>query len=141
MYGRMNKTAAQLLMVAAWIAVVAIAYATLTRVGFVYSIYFKLAPFLMRPDMRLYAHVVHVVAFTALGAIFGLAYPRRPVLVCCTVLGAAVGLEILQTLTQDRHGTIVDALEKLAGGAAGIALAKISLRVAALREKKLNSCS
>jgi hypothetical protein len=33
-------------------------------------------------------------------------------------------LEILQTTTPDRHGTWVDALEKMAGGAAGIALAK-----------------
>ena len=30
----------------------ALAYATLTHVGFVYSIYYKLAPLLMRPGMR-----------------------------------------------------------------------------------------
>jgi hypothetical protein len=130
----MNKIAARLLMAAAWIAVIAIAYATLARVGFVYSIYFKLAPILMGPDMRTYAHVEHVLAFAVLGIIFILAYPRRLILVCSIVLGAAIGLEVLQTLTQDRHGTVTDALEKLAGGAAGIALARMLLRVVGHRE-------
>jgi VanZ family protein len=37
-------------------------------------------------------------------------------------------LEILQTLTPDRHGTLIDALEKMAGGAAGILLARRILR-------------
>src|SRR5882672_11565432 len=109
---------------AAWIAVIAIAYATLTHVGFVYAIYFKLSPFLMRPAIQTYAHFEHVIAFAFLGALFGFAYPRRLILVCCIVFGAAALLEILQTMTPDRHGTLVDAFEKMAGGALGIALAR-----------------
>ena len=66
-------------MAAAWIAIIAIAYATLTHVGFVYAIYFKLSPFLMRPAMQTYAHFEHVIAFAILGALFGFAYPRRTV--------------------------------------------------------------
>ena len=115
----------KLAMAGAWIAVAAIAYGTLTHVGFAYGIYYKLAPYLMHPAMRTYAHFEHIIAFFLLGALFAFAYPRRPILVCCIVFGAALGLEILQTVTPDRHGTLIDALEKIAGGAAGIVLARI----------------
>lgn len=108
----------------AWIAMLAITYATLTRVGFVYSIYFKLAPLLMGPEMKTYGHFAHVIAFGFLGVVFALAYPNRLLLVGCIVLGGAALLEIAQTLTPDRHGTIIDALEKMAGGGAGMILVK-----------------
>jgi VanZ family protein len=120
----MKRRITRLAMAAAWIAVIAIAYATLTHVGFVYAIYFKLSPFVMRPAMQTYAHFEHVIAFAILGALFGFAYPGRLILVCCVVFGAAALLEILQTMTPDRHGTLVDALEKIAGGAVGITLAR-----------------
>ncbi|WP_108514997.1 VanZ family protein [Bradyrhizobium algeriense] len=120
----MKRRITHLAIAAAWIAVISIAYATLTHVGFIYSIYFKLSPFLMQPAMRTYAHFEHVIAFAILGALFGFAYPRRLILVCCIVFGAATLLEILQTVTPDRHGTLIDALEKIAGGAAGIMSAR-----------------
>jgi hypothetical protein len=50
------------------------------------------------------------------------------IFVCCIVFGGAALLEILQILTPDRHGTLVDALEKMAGGAAGIFLARSILQ-------------
>jgi hypothetical protein len=112
----------------AWLAIIAIAYATLTRVGFVYGIYYKLAPIFMRPEMKIYARFEHVLAFAFLGALFTFAYPRRLLLVCCIVLGGAALLEIAQTLTPDRHGTLMDALEKIAGGGAGILLARFIRR-------------
>jgi VanZ family protein len=130
----MKRRITRLAIAAAWIAVTAVAYATLTHVGFVYAIYFKLAPYLMRPAMQTYAHFEHVVAFAFLGALFGFAYPRRPLLVCCIVFGAAALLEILQTMTPDRHGTLVDALEKIAGGAAGILLARTVQNLRAKRK-------
>lgn len=111
-------------MAAAWIAIIAIGYATLTRVGFVYSVYYKLAPFLMGPEMRTYAHMVHVAAFAVLGALFAFAYPGRVLVVSCIVIGGAALLEMAQTLTPDRHGTLMDAFEKMAGGVAGILLVK-----------------
>lgn len=125
----MKRRITRLAMAAAWIAVIVIAYATLTHVGFVYAIYFKLAPYLMRPAMQTYAHFEHVIAFAILGALFGFAYPRRLILVCGIVFGAAALLEILQTMTPDRHGTLIDALEKIAGGAAGIILARTARRL------------
>jgi hypothetical protein len=115
-----RTTFIRLVTAAAWASIALIAYATLTRAGFIYAIYFKLSPFFMRPEMQTFAHFEHVIAFALLGAFFGLAYPKRIFFVCCIVLGAAGLLEILQTLTPDRHGTWIDALEKMAGGAAGI---------------------
>jgi hypothetical protein len=38
-------------------------------------------------------------------------------------------LETLQTLVQDRHGTVIDVLEKLTGGLAGIALGHVTSRI------------
>lgn len=124
-----RKFVTKLITIAAWVAVIAIAYATLTHVGFVYAIYFKLAPILMGPEMRTYAHFEHVLAFALLGALFAYAYPHKLLLVCCVVLGGAVLLELAQTMTPDRHGTMVDALEKMAGGTAGILFARITHRL------------
>ena len=110
----------KLVIVAAWASIVALAYATLTHIGFVYSIYYKLAPLLMRPGMRMYAHFEHVIAFAIFGALFAFAYPRHVIFVCSIVFISAVALEYLQTLTPDRHGTLIDAFEKIVGGALGI---------------------
>ena len=74
----MNRTTIlRLITATAWLAVIGIAYATLTKVGFVYGIYFKLAPYLMRLEMQTYAHFEHIIAFAILGALFGLAYPSE----------------------------------------------------------------
>ena len=118
----------------AWVSIAFIGYATLTHVGFVYSIYFKLAPHLMHIAMRKYAAVEHFVAFAVFGALFSVAYPRRVVMVCCVVFGAAVALEVAQTNTPDRHGTVIDAIQKVAGGAFGILTAKYAIRLWHLRQ-------
>jgi VanZ family protein len=117
----------KLIIVAAWASVAVLAYATLTHVGFVYSIYYKLAPLLMRPAMRTYAHVEHVIAFAIFGALFSFAYPKRIIFACCVVFLSAVILEYLQTLTPDRHGTLIDASEKIMGGALGISAVRAAL--------------
>lgn len=126
---RVGTSLKSLIIFAAWASLAAIAFATMTHVGFVYSLYFKLSPFLLRPGMRTYAHFEHVIAFAVFGALFCFAYPRHFALVGCLIVGSAVLLEILQTLTPDRHGTVIDAVEKIAGGAAGILGAKIVLIV------------
>ena len=110
--------------IAAWASVAVLAYATLAHVGFVYSIYFKLAPFLLQADMRTYVHFEHVIAFMIFGGIFAFAYPKRIIFVCCVVFLSAVILEYLQTFTPDRHGTLIDAFEKIVGGALGIFAAR-----------------
>jgi hypothetical protein len=130
------KTIARLVVVTAWAAMIAVVYATLAHAGFVNDIFFRLSPLLMRPDRMTYGFIVHILAFAALGALFILAYPRRLALVCSIVFGGAVALEALQTLTQDRHGTVIDVLEKLAGGLAGIALGRAAVRAAEWRDAK-----
>jgi hypothetical protein len=123
----------KLIKMAAWASIIFIAYATLTHVGFVYAIYHGLAPILMGPGMKTYAHLEHIVAFTIVGSLFSFAYPRHTIFVCGVIFGGAALLEILQTLTPDRHGTLIDALEKMAGGAAGIMLARGALRFGSSR--------
>jgi hypothetical protein len=110
----------RLIAVAAWASLAFIAYATLTRVGFVYALYFKLSPIFAHPAVRTFAFFEHFIAFAFFGAALFFAYPRRLMFVCCVVLCSAVVLEVMQTLTPDRHGTLVDASQKIVGGAFGI---------------------
>ena len=117
----------KLTIIAAWASILALAFATLTHVGFVYAIYYRLAPFLTRPEIRFYAHFEHVIGFAVFGALFAFAYPRYLVFVCCIVFISAVALEYLQTLTPDRHGRLIDAFEKVIGGALGIFAARAIL--------------
>ena len=65
-------------------------------------------------------NVEHLAAFALLGGLFSLAYPRRALGVVIIVLGGAALFEILQFFTADRHARILDALQKIAGGGAGI---------------------
>jgi VanZ family protein len=129
------NTMTKLLIVAAWASIGFIAYATLTHIRFVYAIYFALAPMLFRPEMQTFAHFEHVIAFAVFGALFCFAYSRNILFVCCAVLGSSILLEFLQTLTPDRHGTLIDAAEKMAGGAAGIVVAKIILAIVQRRRR------
>ena len=73
-----------------------------------------------RPTLPTSTSFEHLAAFAVLGALFCLAYPRQIALVWLIVLGSAVLLEFMQLLTPGRHGRILDAVEKMAGGAAGI---------------------
>lgn len=97
---------------AGWLVLAFIVYATLSPIG-------------DRPvltDQKL----EHFAAFTLLGFAFGLAYPNRVFLVLIIILGSAFGLEVLQQLTPDRHGRLIDALIKAAGGICGIGLGQIA---------------
>src|SRR5664280_512308 len=103
------------IVIAAWVSIAMLAYATLAHVGFVYFIYFKVSPFLIHANMRTYAHFEHVIAFAFFGTLVAFAYPKRVIFVCCIIFITAVTLEYLQTLTPDRHGTLIDACEKVLG--------------------------
>jgi VanZ family protein len=92
--------------IAGWLALAFIVYATLSPIG-------------ARPVVA-GLQFEHFAAFGLLGLAFGLAYPNRLFLVVAIVVGSAVSLEALQLLTPDRHGRILDALVKAAGGICGI---------------------
>lgn len=72
--------------------------------------------------------VEHLLAFSALGLLFGLAYPRRLLLVAVIVLGSAVLLEALQLVAPGRHANPIDLAAKLVGGTAGLAVAALYAR-------------
>jgi hypothetical protein len=93
-------------MIVGWLALAFIIYATLSPID--------ARPVLVGPQFERFA------AFALLGLAFGFAYPRRLLLVVAIVVGSAVTLEALQLLTPDRHGRILDALVKAAGGLCGI---------------------
>src|ERR1700745_1167278 len=98
---------------AAWACLVFIVYATLSPI--------QARPKVSSPDLE------HIAAFAVTGVLFCLAYPRQIVRVSLVVLGSALLLEYLQTLTPDRHGTLLDASEKVFGGTLGIFAARAPL--------------
>jgi VanZ family protein len=104
----------KLIPVAAWALLAFIIYATIS-------------PLQDRPNLSNSAGLGRIVAFAALGGLFCLAYPGRIVFVCLVVLGSAALLEMVQLLTPDRHSRLLDAIEKMAGGAAGIAAGRAIL--------------
>jgi VanZ family protein len=69
-------------------------------------------------------------AYGLLGLLFCMAYPRRIALVCVLVFGSAVILELLQIIIPDRDARVIDAVEKLAGGAVGIVSSRAFLSIA-----------
>jgi VanZ family protein len=89
-----------------WLALAFIVYATLSPI--------EDRPVMAGPQLE------HFAAFGLVGLAFGLAYPNRLLLIVAIVVGSAFGLEALQLLTPDRHGRVLDALMKAAGGACGI---------------------
>jgi VanZ family protein len=87
--------------------------------AFAFIVYATLSPIDSRPVVA-GPQLEHFVAFGLMGLAFGLAYPNRILLVVAIVVGSAFGLEALQLLTPDRHGRVLDAVMKAAGGICGI---------------------
>ena len=102
----------KLITVAAWACLAFIIFATLSSIQ-------------ERPVIAggHFAAVERFSAYALLGLLLLLAHPRHLVLVCLTVFGGAITLELLQYVTADRHARILDAVEKLLGGTAGLLLA------------------
>ena len=96
---------------AGWLALAFIVYATLSPI--------QDRPVVAGPQLE------HFAAFALMGLAFALAYPNRILLVVAIVVGSAIGLEALQLLTPDRHGRVLDALVKAAGGACGMSAGQL----------------
>ena len=84
-----------------------------------------LSPMGARPSLAS-PHLEHFAAFALIGFAFALAYPDRVLLVFAIVVGAALGLEMLQLLTLDRHSRSADALVKALGGISGICVGQMA---------------
>ena len=98
-----------------WLALAFIAYATLSPIDD--------RPAIAAPQFE------HFAAFGLVGLAFGLAYPKRLIWVVAIVFGGAFGLEALQLLTPDRHGRLLDAAVKAAGGICGIGISRLAARI------------
>jgi VanZ family protein len=95
--------------------------------GMCFIVYATLCPLRDRPTLPILSNLEHLAAFAVFGALFCLAYPRRTPAVLLFVLGSAALLEVLQLLTPDRHAQTLDALQKIAGGAAGVFTGRVIL--------------
>ena len=100
----------RLSLAAAWLALAFIVFATLS-------------PLSERPTIpEAGPQLEHFAAFALMGFAFALGYRNRMLLVIAIVIGSAFTLEALQLLTPDRHGRVLDALVKAAGGMTGIGI-------------------
>lgn len=63
------------------------------------------------------------LAYAVIGFLLILSFPRHPWRVVLGVMVLIVGLEAGQGLRSDRHGRVVDVIEKSIGAGAGIAAA------------------
>jgi len=100
----------RLFLIAGWLALGFVVYATLSPI--------EGRPGIAGPQFERFA------AFALLGLAFVQGYPRHTALVLLLVIGSALGLELLQLLTPDRHGRILDALVKATGGILGIGVGR-----------------
>ena len=102
----------RLFQILAWLTLGYIAFVTLSPLG-------------LRPT-GIPHHPMYdrLFAYAILGVLFGLAYPHHRRISVCIVIGAAVALEGLQTLTPDRHAQLADLAAKTCGGLFGLLLAE-----------------
>ena len=102
----------RLFLVAAWLALAFIAFATL-------------CPLRDRPAVA-GSQLEHFAAFALMGFAFARGYPSRVFFIVTVVICSAFALEALQLLTLDRHGRLIEALVKSAGGTCGIIVGHFS---------------
>jgi hypothetical protein len=105
----------KLIIAGAWSCLAFIVYATLSPIG-------------ARPVIAggFFTILERFGAYLVFGLLLYLAYPRYLTFVCIMVFGSAVTLELLQNFVPDRDPRLLDAMEKLLGGTAGIVLGGIS---------------
>lgn len=110
----------KLVVAAAWALLIFVTYATLTSI--------EARPELSAGFYKAFFTVVERFgAYAVLGLLFYFAYPNNVAAVCVLVCGSAIVLELLQIIIPDRDARVIDALEKLAGGVAGILVARMLL--------------
>ncbi len=99
----------------AWLLLGLIAYSTLSPMG-------------MRPQIGGWVNLERFGAYGLLGLLFGTAYPQRVWLVLAILVTAAIGLELSQMLSADRHARPGDVAVKMAGAMCGVLAAWLSAR-------------
>jgi VanZ family protein len=97
----------------------------------------SLSPIGLRPSATTEGSAIsqRFIAYLVLGLLFVSAYPSRFIRSLIFVVVVAFGLEAVQQLTQDRHGRLVDAMEKAAGGLIGCCVARSATALIARRSR------
>ncbi len=86
-------------------------------------VYLTLGPVGIRSMSPVGAEYDRALAYAVVGALAVLSAPQRPWLSALLVFMMAVGLEVAQRFTSDRHGHLIDVFEKLVGAGFGIGIA------------------
>jgi hypothetical protein len=107
-----------------WLALAYIAYATLSPI--------ESRPVVIVND----AQLEHFLAFGLVGLALGIGYPMRLWVMGAVIIGCAFGLEALQLLTPDRHGRLLDAAVKAAGGGGGVWISQVGTSILQSRFKR-----
>jgi len=97
------------------------AFIILSSSVFVLIVFATLCPIDARPLIA-EPHVERFAAFALMGLLFDLAHPKRTLVVVAVIAGSAIGLEVLQLITPDRHFRLLDAFVKFVGGICGIGI-------------------
>ena len=105
----------------AWLCLVFIAFATLVPL--------HLRPAVTHVETWSTVLFERVGAYAVLGGLFSIGYPGRYRFICALIFGSAFVLEALQAFVPDRDARVIDAVEKVIGGAVGIAFASWFLSV------------
>lgn len=114
-------TGSRLLRVLAWLLLAGLVAVTI-------------GPIQWRPVSPLPTQLERALALMIIGFVFAVAYPRHILLIAVLVLGTTAILEPLQVFEPSRHGRLIDALVKLAGGCLGLAAGYIFNRLRRLRD-------
>lgn len=86
---------------------------------FLVIVYATLVPINLRPDSG-HLHAERELAYAALSTFIVIAYPTRWRSITVAICAIAFALEFLQIFIPTRDGRLLDALEKSAGGLAGV---------------------
>ena len=93
-------------------------------------VYATLSPARLRPRTG-YVSFEREAAFALLATAMTVAFPSYFWWAVAAAIGIAVGLELAQNLTPDRHGRAIDALQKVAGVVVGCSIGYLINRFAA----------
>jgi ABC-type nickel/cobalt efflux system permease component RcnA len=108
-------SASRLLQILAWLLLLALAIVTVGPIG-------------LRPETSLSPQLERTVGLLIVGFAFGLAYPRRIVLVALLLFTSTALFEVLQNFEPHRHGRWIDLAVKLIGAALGLLLGWLASR-------------
>ena len=112
----------RLLQILAWLLLVALAVVTIGPIG-------------LRPETGLPPQLERTIGLLIVGFAFGLAYPRKIILVALLLIASTALFELLQNFEPHRHGRWIDLAAKLIGAALGLAAGYATSRLRAPRPR------